>query len=32
VDVGVHFHQVHAVQGAFQEIHHGLQLLGHVDS
>lgn len=26
VDVGMHFHQVHAVQGALQEIHHGLQL------
>lgn len=28
MDVGVHSHQVHAVQGALQEIHHGLQLPG----
>lgn len=26
VDVGVYFHQIHAVQGTLQEIHHRLQL------
>jgi hypothetical protein len=26
LDVGMHFHQIHAVQGTLQEIHHRLQL------
>lgn len=26
VDVGMYFHQIHAVQGTLQEIHHRLQL------
>lgn len=31
-DVGVHFHQVHAVQRSLEQVHHGLQLQrGHRD-
>lgn len=26
MDVGMHFHQIHAVQGTLQEVHHRLQL------